>query len=434
VGARQKKQYEDHPDGRIIVRGKPGTSPKNTMKGKWWPDEGFPKKRVYWFSNYDPDADRIFWPDTIGRHKGLWNNLDSWDLKTGRWMHRVARGAGRNFLPGRHPERDKTFVSGELPTELPIELPRLPGDLSTDDLENLTDIDIGEIEDIVKEIYAVTSFEIGDVVDMITPILGDVLGGYAEQLAEALNHPALGAMMKVKNIISQMNAPRVKTKTIPPYVEPLEYYWMKPKYRARHLAASLAALQMLAAAKGWSLDEGTGYKKLIKILDRWRPKVTFEQAQEIQRVFADDIRKNFRNAHDASALGKYKFQRGLPLLYPVKYGTGQPPAAAPVAKAAWREPTLSTSPRIFSRFTPARPVDIKRVTTEPKTEKPKKKRKVKKDMPKRKKTASRKVNVPHVEAEAIERRKLRVLSRIYHLFRKGQGKRARRLAAKLARV
>lgn len=57
-----------------------------------------------------------------------------------------------------------------------------------------------------------------------------------------------------------------------------------------------------------------------------------------------------------------------------------------------------------------------------------------KDMPKRKKTKSRKVNVPHVEAEAIERRKLRVLAKIYALFRKGQKARARKMAAKLAQV
>jgi hypothetical protein len=62
------------------------------------------------------------------------------------------------------------------------------------------------------------------------------------------------------------------------------------------------------------------------------------------------------------------------------------------------------------------------------------KRKVRKDMPKRKKTKSRKVNVPHVEAKAIERRKRRVLARIHRLFQSGQKARARKMAARLARV
>ncbi|NIP95458.1 MAG: hypothetical protein GWO24_19250 [Akkermansiaceae bacterium] len=290
--------------------------------------------------------------------------------------------------------------------------------------------------------------------DLLPDFIGSVMTD-AGNMLDALNMPAAKFAMTANDLIRATNS-KTAIEIFPPFFFPMVYWWMSPKRRAREFADCFGAT-IARAKRGIPEDEPYRSEALYKAVNECImylvPALTEEQARWFQKTNAGMLRRYFANKLENPTHGDKPY-RISPESWGIKIkSTGLPkihgdPGTVPARRAAvklgnrparpvdWSKrgrfgfkykgadalvEKHVVSPRFRSALEYRGPVVVRR---EGKGQ----------DMPKRKKTKSRKVNVPHVEAKAIERRKLRVLSRIYRLFRRGQKRRAMKLAAKLARV
>jgi hypothetical protein len=318
---------------------------------------------------------------------------------------------------------DIVIVAGNAP-ELPVELQALS------DLPPIPGVDADELAGIIED--AATEFGLSlleDLPDLLPEFITTAVS-QVQDIADQLEIPGLSAILKVKQAITQINAPRAK-QAVPEWRRILDYWYKTPRQRVEEFAF-LFAEQASLGHFDEGMDEGKGLRSLELAMGPLIPKVTADTAEHLHKLYADKIRDWFRDGKT-----ELELRDGMPFIHrpvtraatravaparTVVPGTEQP-EAVPVKKARFGR---------GARFVPSAVPSSER--DRGRKPKPKRAKKGKPVATKKKKKKYRVIMVPWKEAQKIELRKSRALRKIHKLFRKGQTARARRAAQLLAKV